>query len=135
MVKIYSDLFSATSSLIWFHVVCKRTDRVGERKKQKHDRTVKKETKKGGGWTDEGKRQSLMCLGLVRSDSDGGRERKVKPKVAIIYLITDPSGGWRTCGNTHFSHSFCIFSSFLSCVSLLSFTRTQFRNRCFYFIV
>lgn len=37
------------------------------------------------------KDKSFMCLGPVRSDSDWRREGKVKPKVAIIYLITDPS--------------------------------------------
>lgn len=37
------------------------------------------------------KDESFMCLGPVRSDSDCRREGKVKPKVAIIYLITDPS--------------------------------------------
>lgn len=37
------------------------------------------------------KDESFMCLGPVRSDGDCRREGKVKPKVAIIYLITDPS--------------------------------------------
>lgn len=69
-----------------------------------------------------------MCLGLVRSDSDCGREQKVKPKVAIIYLITDPLDTWRMCWNTHFSHSFCILPSFLSRVSLSSFTNTSYAN-------
>lgn len=39
------------------------------------------------------KLESLMCLGPVRSDSHCRRERKVKPKVAIIYLISAPSDG------------------------------------------
>ena len=47
--------------------------------------------------------ESLMCLGPVRSDSDRARERKVKPKVAIIYSITDPSDGHQT------PLSLCIF--------------------------
>lgn len=46
---------------------------------------------KENGWRDEGKEESLMCVFLVRSDSNQGRERKVKEKVTIIYLITDPS--------------------------------------------
>lgn len=79
-------------------------------KKLKHDRTVKKETKKGGGWTDEGRKTVfLMCLGLVRSDSDGGRERKVKSKVAIIYLLIRQAVGERAE-----THSFpTLFAYFL----------------------
>lgn len=117
-----ADLFSATSSLIWFHTVCKRTDRVGERKKLKHDRTVKKETKKGGGWTDEGKKTVfLMCLGLVRSDSDGGRERKVKPKVAIIYLLIRQAVGERAETHTFLT----LFAYFLHFCLVFPFFHSQ----------
>lgn len=97
-------------------------------KNQNMTKVWKSDNVRGGGWTDEGKKQSLMCLGLVRSDSDCGREQKVKPKVAIIYLITDPLDAWRTCWNTHFSHSFCILSSFLSCVSRPSFANINYAN-------